>query len=266
MPYWMKNNYPLQVTCIAIRLLATTVIVLLITPTLMAGEEPAEIDIPAPQKIIDLLPYTATYSSSFNGIDAEMQRTLKKVNKHDWQLRNYASVLFIKVEEKSHFSIKQNTLTPKKYWYTNSASSKRNSDLQFNSTATTATDKLQGNTAIELPPNSFDKLSYQSQLRLDLLNNNGQLSTDEFHLVDKKRVKTYKVIMLGKEQIETPAGRFNAVQLQQFRPGKDDYTIIWLAVDWDYFVLQTERVEDGKVEFKVNLNSAIIDGKTIHGL
>jgi hypothetical protein len=215
---------------------------------------------------IKLKPYTAIYSSSFNGMDAEMERSLKQTADNLWQLRNSASILFFDLEEKAQFSTAEGALTPLSYDYRNNMSSKRNSKLRFDTSQHSAFDSLHSKQPLPLPPNSFDKLSYQTQLRLELLQNQGKLLSETFHLVDRHKLKSYQFSQLGDEQIDTPAGRFNSIKLSQSRTGKDEHTLIWLAADWDYFVLRIQRVEDGKVEFQVDLNAAKIDGKAIQGL
>ncbi len=87
-----------------------------------------------------------------------------------------------------------------------------------------------------------------------------------YQQVDQDRLKHYVATWLGEEQLKTKFGTFNAVKLEDRRPGRDEKTLIWLAKDWDYMVLRLQRVEDGEPEYRVDLKAATLDGKPITGL
>ena len=215
--------------------------------------------------LIDLKPYKAIYSTKVRGISAEMEQTLSKNKQQQWQIKSNASVLFASVEERATFSQTDKLLTPLSYSYINKLSSKRNSELAFDPEKQTVFDRLHSKDDLQLPENSFDKLSFQSQLILDLLNT-PDFSKKTYHLVDRTKFKTYEVTKLGEEELTTPLGTFKTVKLEQRRPGKDKYTLMWLAKDWDYFLLRIVRIDEGDKEYQIDLKQAELDGKSITAL
>ncbi len=215
-----------------------------------------------------LLPYQATYTTNYSGITANMEQRLKKTGSNQWSLHNNLSIMFVGFEEKAQFLINNLRVQPQTYHYSNKLSSKRNSALTFNPKNHSVIDSLHTKTPLVLPEGALDKLSFQAQMRLDFMAQDPlkAFKDKEFSLVDRTKYKTYRIKYLSEEVIETPAGKFNTVKIEQRRPGKDKYTLIWLAKDWDYFVLRIQRMEKGESEYQVNLKQAVIDGKTIKGL
>ena len=209
-----------------------------------------------------LKPYQALYSIKVRGFSADMEQTLSKNNQQQWQLSSYASVLFADIKESATFSEVNNQITPHSYNYANQLSSKKNSQLVFNPEQQTVFDGLHSQKDLPLPKNSYDRLSFQAQLYLDVINSAG-FTEKTYHLVDRNELKTYQVSKLAEETIATPLGTFNALKLKQSRSGRDDYTLIWLAKDWDYFLLRIKRITEDKKGYQLNLKSAIVDGKRL---
>lgn len=211
-----------------------------------------------------LTPFTATYKASIKGLSATLTRTLS--NKEDglWQLQNNASIFLATIKESSLLKVNQHRVEPLSYNYKNPLSSKKNSALQFDWQMKNVRDTNDRSAKpLPLKNNSYDKLSFQMQLRMDLMQKGKAYNNKTYHLVDKNRLKTYNVERLGEEQVTTPAGKFTAVKLKQFRPGKNKHTLIWLAKDWQYIILKLERFEDGKSENSLELQEAVINGKPL---
>ena len=204
-------------------------------------------------------------------MSADMEQTLTRLGANRWQLRNTLSILWAGFEETAQFVADHGKLIPQSYKYDNRFSRKRNSALTFDWSNSAVTDALHANIPFTLPADALDKLSFQAQLRLDLLrqkdlDQHKTLTTNTYHLVDRTKYKTYHVKYLGDERIATPAGTFRSIKIEQRRPGKDKYTLIWLAVDWDYFVLRIQRIEDGKSSYQVDLKQADINGAKMASL
>ena len=250
MPYWITP--PSLLAAINTTINRILLAVLLLPFTAVANAD----------GLIALKPYKAIYSTKIRGISAEMEQTLSQDEKQQWQIRNYASMLFASIEERATFTETNNQLTPLTYHHTNKLSSKRNSELVFDPEQKTVIDRLHSKEPLKLPENSYDKLSFQTQLHLDLMNS-PNFTKETYHLVDRKKFKTYEVTKLGEEVITTPLGDFTAVKLEQRRAGKDKYTLMWLAKDWDYFLLRIVRIDEGEKDYQIDVKSAVIDGKTL---
>ncbi|WP_101760585.1 DUF3108 domain-containing protein [Oceanicoccus sp. KOV_DT_Chl] len=210
----------------------------------------------------ELSPYKASYNAKISGINAELQQTLTPANKQQWRMHSEVSALFITIDEEALFSLKNDTVTPHTYQYTNPLNSKRNSNLVFNPSGKNVNNTLISRPPFAIPASAQDKLSFQTQLRLDL-SNDPTFKQKDYALVEAKRVKTYTLKVLAEETITTPAGTFKAVKLEQRRDNNEEYSLIWLAVEHEYFVLRIERIEEGETEFLIDLKAAEIAGEKI---
>jgi hypothetical protein len=98
---------------------------------------------------------------------------------------------------------------------------------------------------MQVPAGTQDKLSYQLQLRLDLLAGKTDMT---YAVADGGKLKEYRFKVTGEEQIDTPYGRYNAVRVMRDRgEDADRETLIWLAPELDYLIVRLEQTEsDGK--------------------
>ena len=220
----------------------------------------AVVSLPAAANTIS--PYQANYLAHSKGFKLKLERSLKQQDNGQWQLSNITQVLFSHITESSVFTLADKQLQPLSYHYDNPLSRKKNSSLLFDPAANTVQEREQNNKTLALTQPSYDQLSFQMQLRLDLINN-PQFKQKRYQLVDGDDLKQYQVELVGEETIKVGAGSFAAVKLKQYRPGKDKYTLIWLAKDWQYFILRLQRFKKGSSDSSIELQNAIIDGKPI---
>ena len=226
------------------------------------GNNPAQpANAPLPQvETPGLKPYSAVYTSTLSGFSADMDQRLSRVGEDRWQLSNKASFLFAGFEESAVFTVESQTVRPLRYDYDNKLSKNHSSQVRFNWDNDTFIDKLHSKKPEPLNGRAWDQLSLQAQLRLILLKNSGHIDTTVFPEIDRYKIKQYTVKKLGEEQLQTDLGTFTAVKLEERRVNRDDHTLIWLAKDWDYLILRLQRIEEGKVEFEINLKQATLDG------
>jgi len=206
-----------------------------------------------------LSPYRASYRINYHNIGSTLKRQLKKSGDNRWQLSNSLELFLVGFNESSLLRLDNQQIVPLRYNFENELSSGRNSDLHFNWEAGTVTDPARNHSS-KLASNTLDSLSFQLQLRQDMITANGQLTDKVYQLAVGKRVKNYRVTLLGEENLTTPAGTFLASKLQQYRPGKNRYTTIWLAKEKQYFLLRLDRVENQQTTYSLELNKAMIDG------
>ena len=219
-----------------------------------------------PEKDVPTLKsHNAVYTGEYNGISAKLQQTLSAVSNIEWQMENKLSVFWMDLKEKARFAMVSQQLMPLTYSYDNPLSRKRNSELSFDHQSNTVFDKKHSEKPLALKNNSFDTLSFQTKLRMDLLKT-PNFEQQVYHLVDRTRLKSYNIKKLGEEVIETPAGKFNAVKLEQRRGEHNKHTLIWLAKNWDYFVLRIQRIKDGKVAYQIDLKEATLGDTAIKPL
>lgn len=204
-------------------------------------------------------PYRAHYNIAYKGINSVLKRSLKQTNSVYWELNNSISLLLFGSTEQAIFKIQNDQIIPLAYKFDNDLNNKKNSKLTFNwrnSTVTETKRKLN----LTISPETRDVLSFQLQLRLDLLHSGDNFTDKTYTLIDKKRLKEYTVKFIGEETLTTPAGKFNAVKIEQRRVGKSDFTHIWLAKNMDYFLVKIERIEDNRATYTLEINDVKIDG------
>ena len=203
-------------------------------------------------------PYQARYRIAYNGIDSVLKRSLKQTNTTYWELSNSLSLLLFGFTEQAIFKIQNNQIEPLTYKFDNDLNSKKNSKLSFNwgnSTATDAKTKL----TVTISPETLDVLSFQLQLRLDLLHSGDKFTAKTYTVIDKKRLKEYTVTPVGEEVLTTPAGVFTTIKLEQRRVGKSDFTHIWVAKNRDYFLVKIERIEDKQKSYSLEIDDIKMD-------
>lgn len=228
--------------------------------------------------LAELTPYQAEYNAKIGAFSATLHRSLEPLANQEadtdaqsnkpsrWLLNNKASVLFAGFDEQSTFFISNKNITPLHYVYNNHLSKKRSKDILFNWEALTATNskgKKQG--PVSFTDEAFDQLSYQLQLRLDLMNDKS-FCERTFTIVDAGKLKYYTVQKLGEEWLETAAGKLLTVKLEQTRAGKSRRTLIWMAKDWEYLVVKLQRFEDGESEQLLELKEARLGDQKVRAL
>ncbi len=213
-----------------------------------------------------LVPYSAIYTTTYSGVSAEMEQKFSKQTQSRWRLHSKASILFADIIESANFEVHGDKVKPIRYRYENEISSRRDSDLVFDWKQKLAKDSKQKRPPVTLKSNLWDKLSFQVQLRIDLMQQAGSFSEKEYPQMDRGRVKLYTINKLGEEIVNTEAGKFHAIKLEQRRPGKKDHTLIWLAKDWDYMLVKLERIEDGESSYIIDLQEAVLGSKRVRSL
>ncbi len=214
-----------------------------------------------------LTPYRATYHAELSGWSATVIRQLRPLADDQWQLTNNASVMFAGFDEQARLQQQSGKITPLHYQYSNALSSKRNKTIEFDWQAQSARTVKGKQPAVSLPidGSSYDQLSFQLQLQLDLQQQGEQFSEKAFTIVDTGKLKQYQVKRLGEEWLDTALGRLLTVKLEQYRPDKERRTLIWMAKDWDYLLVKLKRFEKNKSSYLLELEQATLGGSTVTG-
>lgn len=204
---------------------------------------------------LEIPDFKANYLVKLNGIQAgELKRTLTSF---DNGLRQFTSVSQAKgvfsffkpdiVEESTQWRLVKQKVQPQNYLYERSGGKKdKTLSIDFNWQKLTAEiDDKQHPWQLKIEPNTQDKLIYQISLMRDLA-----LAKKEFsyRIADGGKLKTYKIIVLGEEEIETPLGKIKTIKLTRERDKpKDRQTTLWCAPALSYLPVKLEHEEDGTV-------------------
>ncbi|MEJ2141704.1 MAG: DUF3108 domain-containing protein [Gammaproteobacteria bacterium] len=192
--------------------------------------------------------FAYTYALSKNDFTvAHVKRTLS-VSLNRIIFSSYAypvgfASLFISdtINEQSIISIKDNQLRTQSYSFVKKSDEiKEQFHLNFDWNKNNITDS-RISSPLRLTSNSFDPLSFQLALAMEVKNHGADLT---FDLVDNKHIKTYKLESLGQEQLETDAGNFTTYKFAYFDEIKKRKVIIWCAKQLDYLPVQIKRIDD----------------------
>jgi hypothetical protein len=209
------------------------------------------------------VPFDATYETSYGIMSARGERKLALDKDNVWRMENSAHVLMVNVTERSSFVWQNDRASSRTYEFTNPLSDDRSMSLSFdwpNNTVTNNGTKL----TLPLKPGVYDKLSYQAQLQADVCADPDHFPGENFTVVDYKRLKTYRVELVGRDAQKTPAGILSTIHLKQFRPDKRDGkdTQIWLAADWHCLLVRLDQY-DGNSIVSLKLVKAKVNGKEV---
>ncbi len=196
-----------------------------------------------------LTPYRAVYASQWDlgfSFSGDAISELKRQGDH-WSLSLNASALVATINESSLLSQQNGQVQPERYEYHRKVLGRsRDAILQFNwSKGSVLNDIGDKAWSMDIPAGTQDKLSYQLQLRLDLLNQKPDLT---YQVADGGHLKTYQFNRVGNEVVKTRLGEFNAIKIQRDRGADSDReTFIWFAPELDYLIVKLHQVEtDGK--------------------
>lgn len=208
-------------------------------------------------------PFHATYKAKFSGFTIEATRELGTHPNGEQELIFSASTWLAQLRESSRFNWEHGQLIPQKYQYHREGLGRsRDAVLKFDWGQHRVTNNVQDKTwRMDVPDGALDKLSYQLQLRSDLLNDKKTLSYD---IADGGRLKTYLFEMVGEELLDTRLGKLATVKIKKVRAtGKKRVTYIWMAKHWDYLLVKLQQTEEDGKTYAIDLLRAEVDGKTV---
>jgi len=197
--------------------------------------------------IVLLKPYTAEYKTKARGLSITLNRKLKLEKNGSYTLTNGGSLLVAGFTEESHFSVQGTRVIPGSYVYQGKGLMNRRREVQFTHGADTLR-SLYKDKWYELPytDNTLDRMSQQEQLRLLLLNDPTPGEDIVITVADGKRVKEYKLVYVGEETLQTPLGEVDTLHFERIHDDPDRKSDTWLAPAWEFLMVKTVHIEDGK--------------------
>jgi hypothetical protein len=213
---------------------------------------------------VEPLPFSATYQSSYGMLSATGVRQLSAREDGSWLLENRAKLLMVEVLEQSIFAATKDGIRPYTYDFVNPLKKERSLSLQFDWEQHKVTDTL-SRESVALPERTYDKLSYQLQLQLDVCAAPDAFKGENYVVADRGRLKTYRVEPVGREPMKTPVGTLETIKLRQFRPDKHQKeTLIWVAPDWQCLLVRVEQHDEGD-RSSLSLVKATVNGAAVRG-
>ena len=209
--------------------------------------------------------FSATYKAKYSGIPITATRELKVLDDGSLLFTFVAKSWIASIEESSRFQwTEDNRIVPQHYSYKRGGLGRdRQAELTFDWDRGKVTNDVQNKPwVMDIPPLALDKLSYQLQIRTDLINNKPLL---EYNIADGGHLKQYNFEVLGEEQLKTKIGTFNTIKVRRVREDEDKrHTIFWMAKNWDHLVVRMQQEEDGK-SYEIDLTNATLNGVKVKG-
>lgn len=209
-------------------------------------------------------PFHAVYKAKFSGFTIEASRQLTTPENGSQELVFSASTWLAKLKESSRFNwTADGQLKPERYEYHREGLGRsRDAVLDFDWDKQRVVNNVQDKPwSMGIPNRVLDKLSYQLQLRSDLLNGKQTLRYD---IADGGRLKTYLFEMVGEEMLDTRLGKIATVKVKKIRAnGKKRVTYIWMAKNWDYLLVKLQQTEQDGKTYAIHLLRAEVDGETV---
>lgn len=116
-------------------------------------------------------------------------------------------------------------------------------DFDWDHNSVTAEVDKRAKQTIPLDGNTFDRISHQLQLRLELIRN-PSLDTMSYQLLEFGIIKPYHYLYSGTETIDTPKGSYACKVFE--RHHKNRTTKLWLAPDEHYLPIKVTHQEQDR--------------------
>ena len=212
-----------------------------------------------------LTPYEAVYKTSTSGLSVRLRRRLSMEPNGDCRLTSEGKLLVAGISEVSVFSVAGEQVQPKFYIYQLSGPISRRREVHFDE-GSDVIRSLYKKEWYALPKtrNTLDRMSQQEQLRLLLLNDPTPRRDMRFRVADGRKVKEYRLRYRGDERVETPMGWVDTLRFARQHDDPERRSEVWIAPEWDYLIVRTLHVDDGKTTV-ADLISARIEGQAVGG-
>lgn len=209
-------------------------------------------------------PYTAVYSTHWNGLDLTGSRTLTQQPDGSYQLSMTAAHWLMRIEESASFRYEGERLVPLHYQqHRDSFTSRQLLTNDFDwSTKVASSQRDDEHWQVPLTPTTFDRLSYQADLCRAFELSQGKVV--HFDVIDKGRTRDYAFELVGKERVRTAIGLFDTLKIQRQRKDKERQTIIWVAPGPECLLVRLQQIEDGS-RYELILRQATVAGKALSG-
>ncbi len=214
-----------------------------------------------------LTPLVATYTSTQTHalfFKDHATRQLQKMDNGHWRYQLNLSSLFVDIVESIEFDWKDRRIIPLIYRYDRTGMSVKNRHalLRFDWKKKVVTNQVQDSEwKMVITDNTLDKLSYQLQLRFDLMQNKTDMS---YLIADGGRLKQFIFKVDGTETIETALGKVTAVRVKVVKKtGWHKNAILWFAKEWGFLLAKMEQQNRNGTINQIKISSATINGQRI---
>lgn len=197
--------------------------------------------------------FKADYSVARGGLTLGKLHASLKYSGNNYEYQKYTKatgvaklLTGIKITENTSGQLSGLQIIPKSYLFNQSRRKKSRVDkAQFNGRDAVGSYKNKPYKVI-MPNGTQDRASLELSLARDIGQNKSRL---QYHVVERGKIKKYNFQKMGVEQIQTPAGNFDAIKVKVVREGKKKKreTVFWLSEQIDYLPVKVKHTEKGEV-------------------
>jgi hypothetical protein len=185
---------------------------------------------------------TLSYRVDWKGFSLDSVRQIAQLEDGRWEAQNRSSLLFMAIEERSHFALDGGQIRSLEYRYDRQGlSNKHDLRLVFGSGYYDVFSP-RGDGRMEVAAPVYDLLNHQLQMRIDLACD-APRPHYRYPIARRTRVSDYRYRRVGEESVTTPAGTFTAVVLERGE-ADDKLDRVWLAPALDYLIVRLVHQED----------------------
>lgn len=207
-----------------------------------------------------LKPYSTVYKTTARGLSIKLRRDLTIDRDGQCRLTSEGSLLVVGLSEVSRFNLTEGRIEPRSYVYQGTGLISRRREVHFTPDSSVIRSLYKGEWyALPDIGHTLDRMSQQEQMRLNLLRQADAPREMMFTVADGRKVKDYTLALIGPERLQTPMGDIDTLLYERQRDTDERLSQLWVAPDWDYLVVKTLHIEEGK-SVEANLISAEIDG------
>jgi len=116
---------------------------------------------------------------------------------------------------------------------------------------------------LNIDPGAQDRISYQLQLRMDLLQGKTVM---HYKVPYKAKVREYTFRIEGEDIIDTDLGQVATTIVKKVRAkNAKRVTTLWFARDWNYVLVKMIQIEKDGERYEINLKGGIVGDLKIQG-
>ena len=196
-------------------------------------------------------PYEARYSVSWHGVSVgESVHRLEKVSETEYKIASetepYLGFLPYDYYEAANFTFQDGEVHPLTYEFdAQEGLKKKKGILTFDwDNKKVHNNKNKKFWETELFDGMFDKLTQAIALRHDLMVGKSDLV---YNVVEEGKYRTWRIVILGENTIETEIGEINAIKLEHRSTRRKRRTVFWVSKDHNYLLVKMEQYRKGKL-------------------
>lgn len=213
-------------------------------------------------------PYTANYQATWDAgwfpITIDAKRELHKTE-DGWKVSFEAYSRVADVSEASNFILSDYMIKPQNYRFKTTGfltKSKRDMEVNWDEGKVYLPYKKK-HAEFEIPTNLQDSISYQEQIRLELMQNRKEFS---YPISYKDRIKNLEFKVKKEEALKSKGGPIETILVEQSNTRhKKEFTRIWFAKDYEYLLVKLYMSDKHGDTTLIELEDATLGSTKIKG-